>query len=1812
MVRFALALVLGIFGISAGQAETVMPDRRVIVTRDVDFYGSDLQALFDTDLASCRALCLGNAECTAFTYNRKSKACFPKAAISDRVPYEGAISGQVIVNDPFAVERAQLRARDLEFLGVTAIEAASAEASALGLRHGGGQWTVEALTDAAAKSRADGALRDAIHWTGAALAQTDDPALWLQYALWSAEFSAETKGDDQTRYRSRAKAAAINAYLRATTVTQSQDALMALAKALETEGRGKDMIPALRLAEALAPREDIAAALDTAAAKYGFRIEDHSVEADSAEPRVCAEFNEPLVRAGVDYATYLRLPDPRLAVVAEDRSICVTGVEHGGRYTVTFRAGLPAASGETLLRDVPITAYVRDRSPSVAFPGRAYVLPKSADAGLPVETVNLGKIDLVLRRVSDGNLVRSFQDQFFAKPLSYYGESYFAREFAEEVWRGTGLVENRLNEDVTTRLPMAEALAGQPAGVYVLTASVPDVEDSASRSSQWFILSDIGLTTLQGTDGLTVFARALGSAEPIAGLEVSLVSRANRVVAKVQTDAQGVARFAPGLLRGADSAAPALVSARQGETDFAVLSLTDPAFDLSDRGVEGRPSPGPLDAFLTTDRGAYRAGEVIHATALLRDARADAVRGVPLTAVLTRPDGVEYSRHLSGKDVDGGHVLALPLAPSVPRGTWRLDLYADPDAQALVSRRVLVEDFVPERIDFDLTLPEGLIDALALPRLGVEARYLFGAPGADLMIEGEVRLSASDRLDAFPGYRFGRHDEAFETRFASFGADLVTDAAGRAELTLPFGKLEVPAVPTRATATLRVIEGSGRPVERSITRDVAPSGTMIGIRPGFDEAGLPEGAEAVFDLIALDTGLSTVAMDVQWTVNRVSTRYQWYQYSGSWYWEPVTTRKMVARGTGRLGETPLRVAAQVDWGQYEIVVERTGPDYLSASLGFDAGWYAPAGAVDTPDMLEISLDKPTYRMGEVASLRMVPRHAGKALVTVVADRVISMQAVDVTEGENSLSLPVTEDWGAGAYVTAQVIRPMDVAAGHNPARALGLAHAAVDPGARHLAVGFDAPSEVAPRGVLQASVQIDGLAEGEVAHVTVAAVDLGILNLTGFQSPDPAGHYFGQRRLGVEIRDIYGRLIDGMDGALGQVRSGGDAAAGMSLQSPPPTEALAAFFEGPVTVDSQGRAEVFFDVPDFNGTLRLMAVAWSAQGVGQAEADVLVRDPVVGTASLPRFMAPGDRSRLLLELTHTKGAAGEMPLQITADGLRLDDLALPESVTLQTAGTLSLSIPVTAQAPGDHAIGITLTTPDGQRLTKSLALGVRSLDPQVGTTRRLSLAAGQTLTLDDEIFAGVRMDSAEAIVSVGPLARFDAPGLLAALDRYPYGCTEQVTSQALPLLYLSSVAEPLGLGDRDRIDLRIAQSITKVLTRQASNGGFGLWYAESGDVWLDAYVTDFLSRARVTGYKVPDLAFAQAMDNLANRIAYAPDFDNGGEDIAYALMVLAREGRASVGDLRYYADERAGNFATPLALAQLGAALAAYGDQPRADALFARAAARIAEHNDGDAGKMYRSDYGSALRDAAAVLSLAVEVQTEAVDRAVLAERISTATGTRLSTQEQGWALLAAHAMVRDPAVSGVSVDGLPHQGPLIKRLAGRVLQPMRITNTSAQATDVTLTTLGVPEGATEAGGYGYGITREYFSMEGQPLGDTVKAGTRIVAVLTVRPAEDTPARLMIDDALPAGFEIDNPSLLRSGDLRALDWLKTTQADHAEFRTERFLAAVTQRGNGAIRLAYVLRAVSPGTFHHPAALVEDMYRPDYRATTASGTITVLP
>lgn len=1757
------------------QQDSALPPRFATMFDNTDLPGGDLTPIFNTNLAQCHSACLRDTDCTAFTFNQRAGACFPKSQPGAAVPFEGALSGRIAERPASAAARARdMRAR-LGFLSARDFDLARGQAETMAERYYANGMTEAALLEGATGGRA-------VLFTGAAATVADSGAAWMAHA---SALLAQAARDNQPSadLQRQAILAATNAALR---LSDPAPALFTMADALEKRFRGEDALAAIRLAEALRP----GIAPDTLTRlreQYGFRLLSHDVDSNTATPRICARFSEPLV-ASRDYAPFLAGDAGALVPEVDDRQLCLTGVDYGARYEIRLRAGLPSASGDTLARDVLVAVYIRDRAPLVRFPGRGYVLPATGPRALPVETVNTDALDLTLYHVSDRNLVATIRDGNFAQALSAWEGERVTNDLAERIWQGTATLDGALNRETRTRLPLAEAGALAP-GAYLLQAAVPDTDPYATPpASQWFMVSDLGMTSLSGRDGLHVVVQALSTGQPVDGAEVQLVAESNRVLGSAQTDAQGLAGFPAALAAGSGASAPALLTVTQGD-DMAALSLADPEFDLSDRGVEGRAAPGPVDMFIATDRGAYRPGEVMHATALARDPQARALPGLPVIARLMRPDGVEYSRALSADGVAGGHVFALPLGADVPRGAWRLDMLSDPDAPALASTRLLVEDFLPERIDFALSLStEAPVDPLNPPELQINARHLFGAAAEGLALSGSAILRPATTRAGWPGYQFGRHDQRVDPQRFPLG-DAVTDAAGRLQTRLLFENASFDARPYTLDLNATLLDGATRPVERNLSAPMAATRPMIGIRPAFDDT-LPQGAEAVFDLALVSPDGREMRGALTWQVDRVDTRYQWYSVDGRWNWEPVTERNRVAEGSvAGAGQ----ITVPQDWGQYELRVTHDGTEYASASMPFAAGWYGATAGRDTPDRLSVALDQDSYRPGDTARLRLSGE--GMALVSVLSDRVIDMQLVEVA-GEAEITLPVTDDWGTGAYVTAALLRGAGSVT-EMPTRSMGLAHAAIDPGTKTLNVTLDAPDTADPRARMEVTLNADS--DGPV-YATLAAVDLGILTLTDFDSPDPSTHYFGQRRLGVALRDIYGRLIDARAGAMGQVRSGGDAS-DIDRAGPAPTEALLALFEGPITLEN-GQATIGFDLPAFNGTVRLMAVAWSDTGVGQASADVLVRDPVVVQPSMPRFLTPGDTSRMRLELTHATGTAGEMGLRVTGHGLG----SVPDTVTLAEGGHAVLDLALAPTALGDHAYRVELTTPDGRVLTRDLTLTVQRTDPEIARSSQFVLAPGESFRFDANALDGLR-DGARATLVAGAGAALDLPGLMQRLTGYPYGCTEQLASGLQPLLLASGAAVELGLVTEAEAQARIQSAIDRILTRQGRTGSFGLWSAGGYDLWLDAYVTDILIRARTQGADFPETALRMALDNLRNEVARAGDLYDNAPAIAYALYVLARTGEAAIGDLRYYADTLAEKFDTALAAAQLGGALAAYGEQARADAMFRQAASLSG--NDGAEG--FRRDYGTDLRDRAGLMALASEAGSGAVDRVLLAQQIAQRGAVHeLSTQEAAWSLQAAVALGSDG--DDLSVDGRAVTGNVVQLYGGSA---RTVTNTGDTPTTVTLTAFGVPDVAPPASGNGYTITRSYFTPEGDPATlDRLRVGDRIIAVLEVRPDRGTPGgRLMVDDALPAGLEIDNPNLLRAGDIRALDWLNLHSfAQMTEARSDRFLAAADWTEAGPLRLAYAVRAVSPGEFHHPAAQVEDMYRPSLRATTDTGRVTIAP
>jgi uncharacterized protein YfaS (alpha-2-macroglobulin family) len=1647
-----------------------------------------------------------------------------------------------------------------------------------------------------------------------------DPALWNAYARM------KTASGSNYTIQQAATTAAYLAYLRATSKPDEANALALLGDIYAKREAWRASLNAYRASLDLVEVAGVRDTYEKERETYGFRILDYKIDNESAAPRVCFQFSEPLARGRVDFAPFVTVGGmANAAISTEDQQLCVEGLKHGNHYAIALRQGLPSSVGESLLRSADYSVYVRDRSPQVHFTGKNYILPRIGQEGIPVVSVNTRKIGIDIIRIGDRSLLPTVRSNDFLGQLSSYRIKEFIENDGTKIWSGTLAVAGELNQDVTTAFPVIDALGKLGAGVYLMVAKPADEQAAADSNdeegggitaTQWFVVSDLGLTSFNGADGVHAFVRSLASAKPLEGVSLRLVARNNEVLATRTSDKDGYVQFDAGLARGKGGQAPGVLVAEDGKGDYGFLDLEQTAFDLTDRGVKGRPAVEALDAFVYTERGVYRSGESVFVSALLRDEKGLAKSGLPLTLVVKRPDGVEYKRVQLDDQAGGGRVYVLPLLSGVATGTWHIEAFVDPKASAIGTASFLVEDYVPERLEFTIKPAQSEVRLGEDATIAVETRYLYGAPGANLEISGEIQVKAAGdkALPALAGYEAGLQDESFETVTNELEDKATTDTTGKATINVPIPEVAA-SRPLIAKIILRAGEPGGRAVERTVTLPILPKTGLLGVKKNFDSLG--EGSIATFDVVAVGTdGKRAPRRGVSWSLYKVSQNYQWYRHDGRWNYEEVKSTRRVAEGKIDLTtDAPARISAPIQLGTYRLDVKSDIGTDAPTSVTFFAGWSGDTTA-QTPDLLEVTLDKAEYRPGEQMRLRINSRFAGGATVAILGEEMHSSKLIELKSGENIASLPVDAGWGSGAYAVVLAHRPLDQAARRMPGRALGLVWFAIDRDAHKLDVSLGAPDKVRPRGPLTIPITLAGLAPGEEAHVTLAAVDIGILNLTRYEAPNPAAHFYGQRQLGTEIRDIYGQLIDGMQGTRGEIRSGGDSMA--AIEGNRPTQQPLALFSGIVSVGANGKAVVTFDLPAFNGSVRLMAVAWTKTKVGSTSADVIVRDPVVVQATLPRFLALGDRSRLHLDIDNVEGQSGDYVFDVDVHGpVSIAADALHGKIKLAAGARSTLIIPLAAAGIGTASLDVKLTGP-GLEATQSFAVNIEPGTSDLFRRTVRVLAPGESLTISEDLLAEYLPGTGRVSVAVSALSGIDVAALLHSLDRYPYGCSEQLVSRAMPLLYVNKLANLEALAIDTSIADRVKATIDRLMTRQDSNGGFGLWSADSADdMWLHAFVTDFLTRARENNYAVPQKAFDLALERLRNHVANASEVEAGqSASLAYAAYVLARNGRPVMGDLRYLSDTQIASFDSPLARAQLGAALALLGDRGRAEKAFESAGAVLATFAD----KPYsRPDYGSRLRDGAGFLALAAEsgVAPGEISRAVdVVETARTAT-SYTSTQENTWMVLAAEALAKRSDSLVLSVDGVPHNGAYYRTWKAQALEGKKttISNAGQTPTRIVLTVAGNPFTPEPAAQHGYRVERAYYTLAGKKIDPTatIKQNDRFIVALTVTETEAAYARLLLNDPLPAGLEIDNPNLFEGGSVEDLAWLKkSVEPSFMEYRDDRFTAAFDRTGQdkAVFSLAYIVRAVTPGHYVLPPATVEDMYRPERFGRNTYGSIDV--
>nr|WP_082038539.1 alpha-2-macroglobulin [Aeromonas dhakensis] len=1505
-------------------------------------------------------------------------------------------------------------------------------------------------------------------------------------------------------------------------------------------------------------------------------------------------------------------------ILADDgRTLYFPNVQPDKSYEVSLKAGLGPSPQRWTLKTRPLEA-------GASFTASGMVLPLRDELRLPISAVNVDEVNIDFFRVDAEYLPRFLAEYRPGAGMGNWELEQITKR-AKRVFSGRYALELDANRRETRLINVKEPQLAE-AGVYFAVMS-PLGNYDWRKETTYFAVSDMGLSARRYRDELEVFVSSLASADPLKDVQLSLLDQKGNRLQVQTTDPQGHRRFDQ--VQGAR-----LLLAEQGN-HLAVLRLDGAALDLSTFDLGTQPWQAQ-QLYLFSGRDLYRPGERLDSEILLKGQDGQLLPGMAVELEVKQPDGQLLEQKRLLPDPLGAAHYGLRLPEDAPLGRWSINLKTA--AGSRFEWPFLVEEFLPERLKLQLGKgPDGdVTDLDAALTLPLQGDYLYGAPASATKAKAEVKISrATMPFTQWQEFTLG------DVLLAEQAKDLeplniTLDAQGQGTFSLADELDGVRALgPLEVAYRVSLSEPGGRAVNRSRTQYGWPAGSQWpALKADFVADRVEGGKPLPFQILNLDAQGQPVAGAVKVRLINEYRDYYWHYADGEgWKYEfnsqPYLEQEQTLQLDGK-GPTPLTLQLAAGW--YRLEVENSQGH--QSSLRVEIGSYAWGGGGEQarPDKIAITLDKRAYQAGDKAKVTLVAPRPGKGLLLVEdGDGLRWWQRIelkgtgsDAKDARGEFEIPVSPEWlRHDLHISAQIAAPDSASkpAGKQQGqslRSVGLVPLTLDREARRLPLTLSAPDKAVPLTRLEVTATSTPNSQG---RVVLAAVDRGVLNISDYQPLDPFEIFFGRKRFAQDLFDNYGQVIPPQDGKLARLNYGGDRAPlkkGGALES---RVEIAALWSGEVSFDEQGKAVIPLDLPNFNGELALMALAWNEQQVGEAERAVRVVAPLVAEIGWPRFGARGDETRALVQLRNMSGEDQTLSLAWTLNGGLKTNGELPSMLSLKNGEEQWLTLPLTVTgASGVASLQLAASGKDFA-ISRDWYLPLRSPWPAETRQRYQMLAPGQQMSFAPAELAGLDRANLQGLLSLSGTPPWDPAAQWQALADYPYACLEQTLSRAWP--YLLTTADERATwskpseGKQAASEADVQRALLQRLQRlQLPSGGFGLWDGRSDEEqWLTAYAADYLLARKEAGDAVPEAMLNQALNRLQSYLTdsqYGERWSSAPEHSrlayqAYSAYVLARVGKAPLATLRLVWEQQADHARSGLPLLHLSLALSAMGDEQNAAKALSRALAT-------ERGDDYLGDYGSQLRDGALELSL-LRQHKLAMDRwPALSAKVADTLAHRqwLSTLER----LALLRLARvDPAVdwqarvtSSLGSGSLSGSAPL-QLGAPEALAASTVTNEGKGSLYVQRTLIGYPEQAPARVSQGISVTRSWFNSDGQRFDPAkVKVGDLVVVRLNVSSESAVPDALLVE-MVPAGFELENPALGNSIKLEELsiegkpawqsewnDYLK-----HQEFRDDRYTAALDLSEGSNQQLVYLMRAVTPGRYQVPPTQVEDMYRPELRA-----------
>lgn len=1497
-----------------------------------------------------------------------------------------------------------------------------------------------------------------------------------------------------------------------------------------------------------------------------------------------------------------------------------------------IKKGLPGIYGGDLETEFEQDVSFVNLNPSLSFADRkGKYLMLGGQRNLQINAVNIPGADVEVSQVFKNNLLHflsqyNYGNQYYDEYDGYNYDTYFYEGDLERFGRTISKTSIKLgggqNWLQSFNVNLDEIYQQKHKGLYVV--QVMSTEDRWVYATKIVALSDLGIIVKKAANEMIVFVNSIATAEPVSDVEINLISSNNQTLLNGKTNSSGVIHFKK-IKESLKDFTPRLITA-ETTNDFNFLDLKETNIETSRFDVGGAVSSSEgYKTFLYGDRNIYRSGERVNITGIVRDDNTKPIIDVPVIIKVVSPTGKIFDEYKKTLDTEGSFEITFEIPGYSPTGEYRADVYTG--AESLIgSYNFSVEDFVPDKIRVNLKSDKNTANPGETIKTKVDAEFLFGAKAAGLRYQADVQVRHRQLYSKkYSSYNFG-NSTLTNTNVPNSFSEGTLNEGGNAE----FNYIIPADLKSSGIATvysfISVFDLTGRTVNRISSVDVYPEKYFIGIKSHGYYFSTNE--KINFGFAAVDQN-DKPALDFKAVVKLV--RFEWQtvlkkDYSDRYYY--ASEKKDILEWEKEInisgGEQNLTVVVPKS-GEYELRISKKGNEnYYQYTKFYAYGWGSSSASsfeVDKEGRIEIVADKDKYNPGEKAKILFTAPFSGKMLITIERNGVYDYKYVDVKNKSVQYELKLEDNFVPNVYITATLFKKHNT---DNTAPFLvghGFASVKVEQKENLLPVSISAPQKIKPN--TKHEIIIKTLPQKNI-YVTLAAVDEGILQIKNFITPDPYGFMYAKRALEVESFDLYKLLLPEI---ISQKSStGGDELARQLQKRTNPISSkrfnLVALWSGIKRTGKDGIVKIPVSIPQFNGEVRLMAVAFTGKRFGSAESKMKVADDLIIEPQIPRFLAPNDSLVMPVAVINTTNKNSNVNVEIKTEGLLKVVSSKSKSITIPPNSTKNVEF--TIKANGAIGTGkIIIETSGSAKIKEETNISIRPISPYISESSSGTIYAGNEIKLKigKDFVNGTR--NTTITISKFPAVKFAKQ--LKNLVGYPHGCLEQTVSKLFPQLYFEDIAKlvaPEFYRTQNPI-YYIKEGIKKIESMQLWDGSFSYWPGgNESNWWGTVYTAHFLIEAKKAGFDVSDNTLSKLLNYISKKAREKSTYDYvtyknnsktitkvASKEIIYSLYVLAAAGKGDIATMNYYKSRPAilandSKYLLAGAYALMGKWNNYYEVVPQKYNV---------EKTERESGGSFDSD----IRSNAIMLNVLTEVEPSNKQIPFIIKYLSQNIERVYSTQEKSFVFLGLGKTARINSNAKVKVD-LIADGKNVGTFDGKDIGVKVDKNVSSVLLKASgsgevyyfVNTEGIKTGEVVESDSRMKIRRRYFDYRtgSEISSNNFTQGQLVVCKISLTSDNVNAQNIAISDLIPSGFEIENPRL--SGN-QQLQWENKNQLNiqYMDVRDDRLVLFTNLSAGSERTFYYMLRVVNKGKFQLPAISASAMYDPEINSTSGRGIIT---